>query len=283
MKQAFVISDHSRFHFFGYYDKFQDNASGRLLLALETDFMDRMPTSKDTAGICLIDAATGKTERIAETSSWCWQQGCMLQWLPSAAEDTIIFNTRLEDQFVSCIMNINSGRKKFFSRPIYTVSNDGSFALSLNFSRLAECRPGYGYEGIPDPWRNIPSPEDDGIYHLDLETDQSSLIISLAELAGKGKSMNYPNQRHWFNHLLVSPNRKRFVFLHRWSVPGGRMHQFYSSDIAGNRIFLLNDNMTSHFNWKDPSELVAWANFDTDEKDHYYLIKDNTGNRKIIG
>ena len=82
--QIDCLTSGPKFHYFGYYDKFQDNASGTLALAMETDFMDRPPRADDVAGICVIDLEHGnKLERIAETPAFCWQQAAMLQWHPA--------------------------------------------------------------------------------------------------------------------------------------------------------------------------------------------------------
>jgi hypothetical protein len=275
--EAQAITRGPKYHFFGYYDKFQTSANDKLALTLEVDFMDRAPTAKDTAGICVIDLASGKSERIAETQAWCWQQSCMLQWLPSAPMRKIIFNVRRDTRFVACVMDIHSGEKRFYERPIYTVSPDGKFALCPNFSRLAVSRPGYGYEGVPDRWENSCCPEDDGIYYLDMETGESRLIISLADVSSLGYTVKYLKQKHWFNHLLISPDSKRFAFLHRWLSPDRliqRMHQLLTAEIDGSDIRLLNDELTSHFIWKDTQTLLAWANR-TEYGDHYYLFKDN--------
>ncbi|MCD6465907.1 hypothetical protein J7L27_06040, partial [Candidatus Bathyarchaeota archaeon] len=42
-------------HFFGYYDKSPWDSTGRYMLALEVEFMDRAPTPNDAATIGLID------------------------------------------------------------------------------------------------------------------------------------------------------------------------------------------------------------------------------------
>ena len=84
-------------HFFGYYDKTPWDASGRYLLALAVDFIDRMPTADDRARIGMIDLEDGdRWIPLAETAAWCWQQGAMLQWLPSDPGRKIIYNQRLK-------------------------------------------------------------------------------------------------------------------------------------------------------------------------------------------
>ena len=44
-------------------------------------------------------------------------------------------------------------KKKLFQHPVYSVANNGKFALTLDFSRLHRLRPGYGYSNLPDETR----------------------------------------------------------------------------------------------------------------------------------
>ena len=74
-------------HFFGYYEKSPWNASGGLLAAHEVDFNDRPPGADDRARIGLVHLADGaRFQPLAETRTWNWQQGSMLQWHPADAE-----------------------------------------------------------------------------------------------------------------------------------------------------------------------------------------------------
>ena len=104
------ITPASPYHFFGYYDKSPWDASGRYLLAMRVAFMRRPPTPDDMAVIGLIDLDRDNRWRpLAETTAWYWQQGCMLQWLPSAPDRKIIYNTRTSAGYGSTILDIETG------------------------------------------------------------------------------------------------------------------------------------------------------------------------------
>jgi hypothetical protein len=208
-------------HFFGYYDKTPWDASGRYLLALQAPFGERPPGPDDVATLGVVDLHDGETfEPFAETRAWNWQQGCMLQWLPSAMGQLVIYNDRDGDHFVSIVRDALSGREiRRLPRPIYALSRDGAQALSLNFSRLHHQRPGYGYAGLPDRWQDVAEPEDDGIYWMDLDSGQSKLIISIAQAARLSRKPSMEGAVHRFNHLQFSPDDAQFIFLHRWRPP----------------------------------------------------------------
>ena len=53
----------------------------------------------------------------------------------------------------------------------------------MDFRRLNDVRPGYGYAGLPDPHRDELAPKDAGIWRVDLATGKDELILSLADVA----------------------------------------------------------------------------------------------------
>jgi hypothetical protein len=272
-------------HFFGYYDKSPWDATGRYVLALRVAFMDRPPTPQDLAVIGMVDLKNGGRWRpLAETVAWYWQQGTMLQWLPSAPDRQIIFNTRTRDGFGSAILDITTGERRALSRPIYALSPDGRGAVGLNFSRVHRTRPGYGYVGVPDLWEGDLAPAEDGIHYLDLETGASRLIISLAQIAEFEPVRSMEGAVHWFNHLQFNPLGTRFIFLHRWrGAEGGRWTtRLFTANADGSRIALLGrEGMVSHFDWRDDRHVLAWSRHRGEN--HYHLYEDQSNRVAVVG
>jgi len=212
-----AITKGPKHHFFGYYDKCPWDPTGEYILALETKFMHRPPKVEDTAAIGIINLSEGNAwEQVGHTYAWNWQQGCMLQWLPTDSGAEIIYNDYQDEQSVAVVTNLQNGKTRILPRPIYAVSHDGKSALSLNFARLNRLRPGYGYQGIPDDSKGILQPGDDGIFLMDLLTGESKLIVSISHIAAIGDTKEFGGEEHWFNHLLFSKDDRRFAFLHRW-------------------------------------------------------------------
>ncbi|RJS84117.1 hypothetical protein CW702_02880, partial [Candidatus Bathyarchaeota archaeon] len=208
-------------HFFGYYDKSPWDIDGKRILALEVPFMERLPKFGDKATIGVILTTENFTFMpITVTNAWNWQQGCMLQWLPGK-RDHIIYNDFRDGRFVSIVMDIESGDRYVLPSPIYAVSHDGRKALTLNFERLSVTRPGYGYVGALRYKLDLRAPKDDGVFLLDIENGDVSLILSLADLAKFKVRPDMKNAVYWFNHLLFNPNDERFIFLFRWSAEIG--------------------------------------------------------------
>jgi hypothetical protein len=214
-----AVTKGPRHHFFGYYDKCPWDSTGRYLLGLETEFMHRPPGPGDTATIGIVDLKNNNSwEPLEQTRAWNFQQGCMLQWLGTDPDDPkIIYNDLQDGHLVAVVLHIRSGKKLVHPRPIYAISNNGKFALSLNFPRLHHLRPGYGYVGVRDNSFGKLIPEDDGIYWMDLTSVENRLLISIKQIADIKPKENMYNAEHWFNHLSFCPDGSRFVFLHRWA------------------------------------------------------------------
>ena len=281
------LTQEPKHHFFGYFDKFCYDRSGRYLLAHEIDFTARQPQPGEKAGICLADLENDcRSRRIAESDAWCWQQGCMLQWLNDSATK-IIYNAREGNGFVSRILDIATGERQTLCRPVYCLSQDGRWALSLNFSRLDRERPGYGYPGGNDPNAGIDSPEDEGIWLVDLQHNTARLIISVAQVT---RAFHRPSMDHtpgWFNHLLFSPDSRRFAFFHRWRVwgeNGEKKHitHMFTTNLDGSEIYPLNlEDMSSHYVWIDNSRIINFSNRHATGW-QYHLFTDRTDRVEII-
>lgn len=273
-------------HFFGYYDKTPWDETGRYLLALETDFVDRMPKAHDTAVIGLVDLANDNAFRpIAETRAWNLQQGCMLQWLPHAPGQSIIFNDQEGDRFVSVILDVSSGERRVLPRPIYSVAHSGTLAVGLNFSRLHRWRPVTGYTGVHDPLAEAPCPANDGIYSMDLDTGENRLIISLAQVAAEGTQPSMKAVEHWFEHLVFNTDDSRFLFLHRWRPAGEEtsLSRLFTAEPDGTDIYCVADHdVVSHFDWKDPNHILAWAR-QHETGDRYFMFTDRTAEVAVVG
>ena len=90
-------------HWFGYYDKLQFDPSGRYVLGMEVEFEHRPPTPDDTIAIGIDLHDGNRWTELGHSAAWCWQQGCMLQWLPGS-DSRIIWNDRERGCFDSHVL-----------------------------------------------------------------------------------------------------------------------------------------------------------------------------------
>ena len=281
------VTEGPKHHFFGYFDKFPWDKSGRYLLSQEIGFTARQPVPGEKAVLGMIDLQdSSKFIPVAETDAWCWQQGCMFQWL-NDAETKVIYNDREGDHFVSRILDVKTGEKQTLCRPIYCLSPDGKWALSLNFSRLDRERPGYGYPGAFDKNEKVCTPDDEGVWLVDLKNNTSKLIVSVAEVTERFFRSDMENTPGWFNHMLFSPDSERIAFFHRWRTwkeDGSPWHitHMYTANRDGSGLWPLNlELMSSHYTWVDNEHIINFSNRYTHGW-QYYLYTDRTHKTEVI-
>lgn len=291
---AFKITNGPAHHFFGYYDKCPWNGSGSLLACMETSLFEHPPEAGDCASVGVIDPAQGAAfQPLDETSTWNFQQGAMLQWLPGKEETTLVYNKKTEGTAAGVLKDIHTGKTVVLPGPIAALSPAGKFALSINFARLHTLRPGYGYAGISDPYKDILFPEKDGIHLIDIDTGTSRLIISLDQIVHtEYQSLDsvimekYFKVYHWFNHLTFNENGTRFAFLHRWQRDinsNQRYTRLFTANIDGSEMHCMSDHeVVSHYCWKGRSQVLAWA-YRKDRGWHYFLFDDMAENISVIG
>jgi hypothetical protein len=234
----------------------------------------------------MIDLESGdKWTGLGSSCAWSWQQGCMLQWLPGSRTE-VIYNDRQGDRFVSHILDVRSGKRRSLPAPVYGISPDARWAVFPDFRRIHDTRPGYGYAGIPDPNKQVDAPDDAGIWHLDLGTGKHELIVPLSKAAGiPNEHDDMKGAKHWFNHLLVAPDAKRFIFLHRWQRPGQAsfMTRMFTSGPDGTDLYVVDPyGFTSHFIWRDSRHILAWARHPS-HGDKFYLYEDRTDKVEVVG
>ena len=257
-----VITKGPGFHWFGYYDKLQFSPDNRFVLSNRVSFEHRSPTGDDVIEVGMVDLHEGdKWIPLGKSNAWCWQQGCMLQWIPGT-ESKVIWNDREKDKFVSHILDVKTGEKHTLPTPVYALAPNGKEAVSCDFSRVADCRPGYGYAGIRDPFFDDMAPTQTGVTHVNLETGESKLIVSHKKLSQTGEIMeNKPDSKHHAYHLLVGPDGKRFIMLHRWTqTKGGHLTRLITANMDGSDLRIVIPNgYASHFIWRDATHILSQA------------------------
>ena len=257
-----VITKGPGFHWFGYYDKLQFSPDNRFVLSNKVDFEHRSPTADDEIEVGMVDLhSNDEWIPLGRTRAWNWQQGCMLQWIPGT-ESKILWNDREKDRFVCHILDVKTGDRRTIPSPIYALSPNGREAVSCDFARVADCRPGYGYAGIRNRFFDDMAPEGSGITHVNLETGAEKLIISHRRLATTGEvPKNTPDAKHHAYHLLCSPDGARFILLHRWAFPEGHhLTRLITTAMDGSDLRIVIPNgYASHFIWRDAKHILSQA------------------------
>jgi len=264
--------------FFGYYNISPANRDGEILF-LEVDTETPRASMTEPARI-MLKSTSGQTRQIAQTAAWNWQQGCMLQWLPGT-DGNILFNDYdpAADKYIAKVVDTSGNLIVRYNIPVNNVCKCGSFALSINYDRLAKMRPDYGYFNKKD--KILPPDEQDGIWYLDLKTGIYKLILSLEILKDLDYSPTMDGAAHKVNHVDINPDGTRFMFLHRWIGPKGRFMRLITADPDGGNLYILNgDVMTSHCCWVGAKEIISFCEHNGERG--YFKFTDRTDRAGLL-
>jgi hypothetical protein len=292
VRQVTTGTSQNQFHWFSYYDVPVWDSSSRYLAVQQVTFEGRRPGAQDVMRIGVLDThQSDPVKWVGESRAWSWQQGALTQWMPQG--NRIIWNDRERDAFVSRICDVETGQTSSLPRPIYAITPDGRTALTLDFARLNEARPGYGYGGIPDAHAAERIAAGEGVWSVDIASGRSQLIVPMevaVRLIFRTGHLLKPYARYvrdrirrlvtassrstaphgdfggpfgpfkfWFNHIKSSPDGRRFTFKCRFRHAGqpGYHTVSFTCGIEGSDLRVLADN-TSHVMWKDDSQLFLW-------------------------
>lgn len=272
-------ADKEHEYFFGYYDKSPWDATGRYMICMRAKDTWSDPDPLDTADIMLIDTEdSNRVRKVATTHTWNVQQGCMAQWLGPDFKSRILYNDMRDGKYCSVLLDVVTGEEKMLPMPAYTVSADGKTALSLDFSRLHSLRLGYGYAALPEETKDVTLPDTTAVWKMDIETGEVTELLKYTDFANfqPRPEMQEVGSVHKVNHLMLSPNGKRFMVLYRWFCGQRKYTRLITCNVDGTDMYVLSDDdMVSHCYWKNDEEIIAFER----KKEFgpgYYLMKDKT-------
>ncbi len=278
------ISPEDGFHYFyGYYDNPAFDTTDTLHLCNRVKFMDRLPDKNDVNQLGYFNLQTGKFTPLAETTAWNFQQGSMLQWSTQNPKE-VIYNIWDGSEYRSVVQNISTNSKRTLDYPVANVSPDGKWGLSINFNRVYDFRPGYGYCQVPDKWLNEPTPSDDGVILMNMETGKGKLIVTYSQLdALFNVTPETKGAKIVINHITFNSASDRFLFLVRFFPKEGQMWRtgLGTCDLEGNVFVLSPYTYASHYFWhrEEKDRLMIYA--DCGEGDGLYELTDKTSSYKI--
>ena len=271
------VTSGTKHHFFGYIGQCRTipwNASGRYILGMEIDRIDRMPDPTDAATIILIDTQNdNKIVRVDKTHAWNPQQGTMFYWNPNAAETQFFFNDRdvTSGKVFTVLYDIEKRRRvreyRYDDTPIGNggVAADGSAWLGLNYGRLARLRLVTGYPESLDWSKDELAPENDGIFIVDVKTRKKRLLVSYRQLEAKLKERD-PELEHtglFINHTLWNRDCDRVYFFVRAGWSGARRKGMKRTNVPcsihadGTGLTLHDTHIGGHPEWAEGNLLIG--------------------------
>ncbi len=252
-----VLGDDDAHYFVGYYDfdpcaYSMDNILCHRVLAKYSHM-----TEPTTAEIGLVSMEDGVFQPITNTSALNWQLGSRVQWLTA---ETIIYNDVVGGIQCSKVFNVKTGRlEKQFDRPFWAISPNLKVAASLNFSRIKEKRPGYGYVG-----RNVDG-DAEILTLFFLESGKSLFQISLKQLFKEIDFEYLPGTDPYLNHIAWSPCSSKFLTIFHFEESEAMPRQIFPVliDCESHQCTLIHSSgYFSHHVWVDSQQLLAYIEQD---------------------
>jgi len=209
------ISPDDGHYFFGYYDRNPWNTDMTRHLVMKIPQIKHLPRPGERAEIGTLDR-NGTYEPLTTTRAWSHQQGCMELFLKHRP-DCFLYNDfdETEKRLTARIFQFGKGIVGKYEYPVYAMSPDGKWAVSLNFSRIP--RRGYSYADAVLSGDSHPAdPDADGIRLLNLETGTSKLIVSYRAMMERHPyAYSLKGQHIWLNHAIFNCDSTRLLWLFR--------------------------------------------------------------------
>jgi hypothetical protein len=270
IKQITFGPKHTFFGYIGHVRTVPWNRSGRYVVALRTDFQDRMPRPDEAAEVVLLDARNNYAPRAVDyTRAWNFQQGTMLYWNPAAPETQFFFNDRdPKTHDVFCVLfDVSKSRRiaeyRFTDSPIGNsgVAQRGGWFLGINYGRLARLRPVTGYPGVRDWTVGEKHPTNDGIFKVNAATKEKQLLVSYEQLADAVRAArpDVDAKELFINHTLWSRDDGRIFFFVRgdFDLRERRLDLPFTMKADGSDLRALAMHIGGHPEWESGRRLIG--------------------------
>lgn len=264
--------------FFGYYDKSPISDDNFLLCHATMRPTDKKPDG--AGGVSVLVFASDSLELPlleVKTQVYNWQQGARAHWLD---RESFIFNDfdGAHQRYISRVFSLKERKEvQRYGHPVQD-SFKRDYFLSINYRRIQALRPDYGYRNMPAMTdQEIAQLDKDGIWKVDQDSGHASLLYRIKDVCKTGFRSEFNSAKHKINHVMISPDGDRFIFLHRYFLGKRKLDRLVLGTRTGDALTILSDHgMVSHCFWIDNHTLISFMR-GPGGKDGYYIVNADTG------
>ena len=268
-----VLTNINKEDFGGYYDH-PTMRNGKVIGMIPSSDTNKGICRTTTADLYVADISDGCNYIACATKTINWQQGCRAIWIN---DDSFIFNDydSTGSQYVSKVFSLKEKDVvRIYNMPVQDLY-DKSYFLSVNVDRISLFHPEYGYmskgrlcEG------KILDIDHDGIWRIEMESGDCSILFSIRQVLDVNPNPEFNFANHILNHIMISPDGDKFIFLHRYFIKGVRHERLMVYDYNQLRV-ISNEGYVSHCYWLDNCRIVSYLRHNG--VNAYYIINVMTG------
>ena len=273
-KNVKCLSKQNTHVFFGYYDISPFNTQRDEIVYLNLN------EKENFVHIMLNTCDNSNEVELATSRAWNWQQGCRLRWMPNNDRE-VVFNDFDGWSYYSRIFNVDNKEEKRIDSPLYDISPDGRYGLSIDFERLGVKRPGYGYT-CREYKEDKHDLNNECIYLIDIANNKKEVLLTYSDII-KIKGCESKNLKdNYINHLCFSPTGRKFLFF--WLTADTNWHKAYLlvHDLDTKETKLLeNSEKVSHYVWQDDDNIIC-TSADDKQNWHYYIYNITSATKTLM-
>jgi hypothetical protein len=207
----------------------------------------------------LVAVDSGVFTPYARTTAFNFQQGSMLRWIDVGYGEEFTYNDWDNGTLVARAVNPRTHQIRTLGGAIEAIAPTAPLAISLNYARIAVCRPVVGYATPGTGRATDPYPADDGLFALDLRTGECRLLLSIADVIRALPAAETHAGLAYFHHVFFNPSGTRLVFYCRVTRAQGWYTSLWSVNADGSDLACEIDYRAtiSHLDWWDDQRLVV--------------------------
>jgi hypothetical protein len=239
--------------FVGYYDIDPVSADGNSILCHRVPLKYTSYSTPESGEIGLLDINSNIFTSLEVTRAINWQLGSRVQWID---DNSIAYNDIINGKQCSLIYDVSEKRvTRHLQLPFWAIAPDRKMAASLNFARLRNKRPGYGYSGAHSDG------DAEAITIYSLEDDQILYKVSLTEILEQTK-LECPLQSDpYLNHVAWSACSSKLLTLVHYHDPHTNARRIFPILLNLNTSsahLISNTGLFSHHTWIGSERILAY-------------------------
>ncbi len=219
-----IVTPDDGFYIQTFFDVCPFSPNQKYLAVSKLPYQGREARYGDVVDVCIIDLKNETIEKVYSTKGWGYQLGANLNW--GKSNNHLYTNDIIDNQAVCVKIDIKTKEVKAFSGPMYHIAPDESavigFPLDLinGYQDGQATQMGYGVPKFREVEEIKGAPKNQGLWQTDLNTNKSTLLLSLNEVKNKLNDSFYEGANHYFFHSKYNRQGTRIFQVFRGIFPG---------------------------------------------------------------